>query len=74
MRRATHRTHIEFDTLADITPERPDLHAPARAHLNPLRRGINLMTARDERHAVRRELHELERVQGIDDDGLPAAT
>ena len=74
MRRTTHRRHIEFDALADITHERAEMDAPVRAHANPLRRGFHLITARDERHAIRRELHELERVDGIEDDGAPTTT
>ncbi len=68
MRRRMHRPHIEFDTIDAITRERPDGDTPVRAHANPVRRGFHLVTARDERHAVRRELHELQRVRVIDVD------
>lgn len=73
MRRATRRPHIEFDALDPIIRDHAHADTPVRAHWNPLRHGIALVTARDERHAVRRELHELERRADLDDDA-PATT
>lgn len=63
MKRTTARRHLELGALEPIAAH-ADGAAIVRAHANPVRRGLRLVTARNERHEVRRELHEFERDAG----------
>ncbi len=60
MKRTT-RTHLDVDALTPIAPDAATHGGTVRLHANPERRLRREATARDERHAVRRELHDAER-------------